>query len=117
MLGVGCWVLDVACRVFIAAPIIACAAPGLSPRHLQTEMADRLVIFLHLPKAAGSTLTRVIGQQYRPEEIRNLGGIARTVALQEAAHLTRPPARIRIITGHVPFGIHRAVHGDFTYIT
>jgi hypothetical protein len=80
-------------------------------------MADRLVIFLHLPKAAGSTLTRVIGQQYRRGEIRNLGGKDRAVALQEAADLTRPPAQIRIITGHVPFGVHRAVHGEFTYIT
>ena len=80
-------------------------------------MADRLVIFLHLPKAAGSTLTRVIGRQYPPEAIRNLSGKPRTVALQEAADLTRPPAQIRIITGHVPFGVHRAVHGEFTYIT
>ena len=80
-------------------------------------MTGRLVIFLHLPKAAGSTLNRVIAQQYPPEAIYKTGGKSREVLLREVAEVTRPPSRIRLLTGHAGFGFHTALREDFTYIT
>ena len=80
-------------------------------------MTDRLVIFLHLPKAAGSTLNRVIAQQYPPEAIYKTGGKPRETLLREVAEVTRPPSRIRLLTGHASFGLHTALREDFTYIT
>jgi hypothetical protein len=77
----------------------------------------RTVIFLHLPKAAGSTLNRVIAQQYTPEAIYQVGGKAPELRARELAAGTAPPAKIRLVTGHLPFGVHREVHSDFTYIT
>ncbi len=80
-------------------------------------MTDRVVIFLHLPKAAGSTLNRVIAQQYPPEAIYKLGGKTPDVIAKELAEGTRPAGMIRLVAGHVGFGIHTAVTEDFTYIT
>ena len=80
-------------------------------------MTDRTVIFLHLPKAAGSTLNRVIAQQYAPEAIYQAAGKAPDVRARELAEGTTAPAKIRLITGHLAFGVHREVRGDFTYIT
>lgn len=78
-------------------------------------MTDRIVIFLHLPKAAGSTLNRVIAQQYAPEQIYKLGEKPPAVVAQELAEPGR--AGVRLLSGHVNFGIHSAVPGEFTYIT
>lgn len=80
-------------------------------------MTDRLVIFLHLPKAAGSTLNRVIAQQYPPEAIYKTGGKSREALLREVAEVTRPPSRIRLLAGHAGFGFHTALREDFTCIT
>ena len=80
-------------------------------------MSDRIVIFLHLPKAAGSTLNRVIAQQYAPGAIYKTDGRPRAALLQEVTAATRPPSRIRLITGHAGFGLHTALPGEFTYIT
>ncbi len=80
-------------------------------------MRKRIVIFLHVPKAAGSTLNRVIAQQYAPEAIYKTGSQPRATLLGEVAEATRPPSRIRLITGHASFGLHAAIEEDFTYIT
>ena len=80
-------------------------------------MIDRTVIFLHLPKAAGSTLNRVIAQQYAPDAIYQVAGKSLEVRAREIAEGTKSPATIRLITGHLAFGVHREVRGPFTYIT
>ena len=80
-------------------------------------MTGRIVIFLHLPKAAGSTLNRVIAQQYPPEAIYKTGGKSREALLKEVAEVTRPPSRIRLLAGHAGFGFHSPLREDFTYIT
>ena len=75
---------------------------------------SRLVIFLHLPKAAGSTLKRDhLRQQYPPEAIYKTGGKSREPLLNaEVAEVTRPPSRVRLLAGHAGFGMHaRAARG------
>lgn len=76
-------------------------------------MTDRTVIFLHLPKAAGSTLNRVIAQQYAPAEIYQTAGKALPIIGTELA--ANP--RVRLIAGHIGFGVHTLLAGPFTYIT
>lgn len=80
-------------------------------------MPEPLVIFLHLPKAAGSTLNRVMAQQYPAEAIYKLGGKNPDVLRKEVAEVTRPPSAIRLLTGHHGFGVHEGLDRDFTYIT
>ena len=74
-------------------------------------MTDRTVIFLHIPKAAGSTLNRVIAQNYRPAAILKVGGKS------EAALLGALTGEVRLIAGHRRFGIHAELARPFTYIT
>ena len=74
-------------------------------------MTDRIVIFLHIPKAAGSTLNRVIAQNYPPAAILKVGGKT-DAALRDA--LT---SEVRLIAGHRRFGMHAQLSRPFTYIT
>jgi hypothetical protein len=80
-------------------------------------MTDRVVIFLHLPKAAGSTLNRVIAQQYPPAAIFKIAGPPTPDVMREIAEKTGEGGAIRVITGHAPFGVHAAVTRPFTYLT
>jgi hypothetical protein len=80
-------------------------------------MTDRIVIFLHLPKAAGSTLKRIIAHLYPQEAIYPVGGKERTALRAEIAEVTRPPSVVRILTGHAPFGLHETAAQPCTYIT
>ena len=79
-------------------------------------MTESIVIFLHIPKAAGSTLNRVIAQSYPPEAIHKIGGKTRSVELAEVAEVTRMPTAVRLLSGHSPFGVHTALSRPFTYI-
>ena len=74
-------------------------------------MTDRIVIFLHIPKAAGSTLNRVIAQNYPPAAILKVGGKT------DAALLGAVTGEVRLIAGHRPFGMHAQLTRPFTYIT
>lgn len=80
-------------------------------------MTDRVVIFLHLPKAAGSTLNRVIARQYPPESICKTGGKTPQALAAEIAAGTRAGGKVRLIAGHHAFGMHTAVAQPSTYIT
>jgi hypothetical protein len=78
---------------------------------------DPLVIFLHLPKAAGSTLNRVIARHYPHTAIHRLEAKPRAELLEEVAHVARPPTPVRILTGHAGFGLHVGIAREFTYLT
>lgn len=80
-------------------------------------MTDRVVIFVHLPKAAGSTLNRVIGQHYTPAQIYKTAGKPTEVIAAELAGNATRPAPVRLLAGHVAFGVHQALTEPSTYIT
>lgn len=80
-------------------------------------MTDPVVIFLHLPKAAGSTLNRVIAQQFPPSAIYRIAGTPSAEVARDLSKRTKEGGPIRVITGHATFGTHAAVAGPFTYIT
>jgi len=80
-----------------------------------------LHIFLHVPKAAGTTLQRIIERNYRPEETYSIDGshgdrvdasLERLRALPDAEK-----RRLRMIKGHMAFGIHAAMPQPSSYIT
>ena len=73
------------------------------------------IIFLHIHKTAGTTLHRVIERQYRPEQIWTLdeqNGFDDLVSLTEAQR-----ARIRMLRGHMEFGLHEFMPATTTYFT
>ena len=90
-------------------------AASLVPRGGKTEEA---VIFLHLPKTAGTTVNRLIEWEYRLSEMYSIDPV---LFKWSAAHLRKlPPERlkkIRMFKGHMLFGLHEVLHRPATYVT
>jgi hypothetical protein len=80
--------------------------------------SDRALIFLHLPKCGGTTLNRIIEWEYSPLRIFSIDPILYLWSYQK---LNRWPAsrlaKLQVLKGHMPFGIHRRLQQPFTYIT
>lgn len=76
-----------------------------------------VLIFLHIPKAGGTTLGHVINRQFPKDAycevtFDRLDTFADFFAMDDAAR-----AGIRCIKGHFPFGIHEHVPGRPVYVT
>jgi hypothetical protein len=76
------------------------------------------VIFLHLPKTAGTTLNRLIEWEYKLTEMYSVDPV---LFEWSAAHLRNLPEsrlrRTRIFKGHMLFGLHEVLPQPSTYIT
>lgn len=74
------------------------------------------LFFLHIPKAAGSTLTAIIKQNYDPERVLSIDS-----KFNENEYFQNLPASLResydVVCGHFSFGIHRYVNKPCTYMT
>jgi hypothetical protein len=73
------------------------------------------VIFIHIPKAAGTSFKKVLTKNYRPEEMYFLDGQE-----TEAAFKALPDAekqQYRLLYGHHYFGLHEVLPQPSTYIT
>jgi Galactose-3-O-sulfotransferase len=81
-------------------------------------MDRKALIFLHIPKTAGTTLNRIIECQYSPFEIftvdphRIRATAERFKRLPEARR-----RRIQVVRGHLFYGIHEFLPQGATYIT
>jgi hypothetical protein len=78
---------------------------------------ERPLVFVHLPRTGGTTLTLIVTRQF-PAALSFAfdgadmnGSLARYRALPESRRRA-----LRLITGHVPFGIHEIV-GPADYVT
>lgn len=77
---------------------------------------DRGLIFLHIPKAAGSTLRSVIKRQYPRHTIHKLYGPH--TLIDRFINLPEPSRReIRVLQGHIPFGLHKYMLVPVDYLT
>ncbi len=81
------------------------------------ETDHEVLIFLHIPKAGGTTLGEIISRQYPPESFcevsfERLDTFERFFAMSDAEK-----ARIRCVKGHYPFGIHEYLPGRPVYVT
>ena len=80
---------------------------GFSPRPL---------IFLHVPKAGGTTLESIVKRQYKGGLVyRFTGARENTDAFRALPEDER--ARFDLLSGHVNFGIHASLPDPATYIT
>jgi hypothetical protein len=89
---------------------------------------DRMtLVFQHIPKTAGTTLSHVVARQFASHEIFHVrdpnqpkaprysvacGSVEQFIALPESQR-----ARFRCVLGHMHFGIHRYVPGPAKYLT
>lgn len=78
-------------------------------------------IFVHMPKAGGSTLQEVIQRQYPPAATLDIHGESVETVQVSVDRLRRMPeqerAAIACVKGHVPFGVHRWLPGNARYVT
>jgi hypothetical protein len=79
---------------------------------------DKALIFVHLPKCGGTTLNRIIEWEYDPMRVFSIDPV---LFLWSYKRLNRWPikrlARMQVFKGHMPFGIHKRLPQDYTYIT
>ncbi|MBA3352510.1 MAG: sulfotransferase family 2 domain-containing protein [Blastocatellia bacterium] len=91
------------------------AQSGHLAPHRGTEEA---VIFLHLPKTAGTTVNRLIEWEYPLKEMYSVDPV---LFQWSAAHLRKlPPERlrkVRMFKGHMTYGLHEVLPQPATYIT
>jgi hypothetical protein len=77
-------------------------------------------IFLHIPKTAGSSLRRIVYRQYPNETVFQFydpqdNHRKSRDELVERVKTAKPP--LRLIIGHMGFGIHKYLNGPFSYFT
>lgn len=78
---------------------------------------DRCIIFLHIPKTAGTTLHRVIERQYPPERIHSFGAHAQESVRRFKGLPKSRRGEIQVLKGHMAFGLHKFLPQPSTYIT
>jgi len=87
-------------------------------RYRSAAMDREAVIFLHIPKTAGTTLNRIIEWQYSPFEMFTMDPY-RIRATPE--RLKRLPEgrrrRLRMVRGHMFYGVHECLPQGATYFT
>src|SRR4029453_3203698 len=81
-------------------------------------MDQEALIFLHIPKTAGTTLNRIIEWQYSPLSIFTIDplGIRATPERFETFSEQRR-RKLRVVRGHMVYGIHEFLPQGATYIT
>ncbi len=81
-------------------------------------MDKRALLFLHLPKTAGTTLNRIIEWQYNPLAIFTIDPYRiRATAERLKALPERRRRALRVVRGHFYYGLHEVLPQGGTYIT
>lgn len=76
------------------------------------------VIFLHIPKTAGTSLQALIRRQFRPDLVFETDSNDPRETMREFPRLPEHDReKFRVILGHLWFGLHRAIPRPSTYIT
>ena len=79
---------------------------------------DGALIFLHLPKCAGTTLNRIIEWEYDPMRVFSIDPVLHLWSFQKLNRWS--PKRLetmQVFKGHMPLGIHKRLAQPSTYIT
>jgi len=82
------------------------------------QMDHKALIFLHIPKTAGTTLNRIIEWQYSPLSIFTIDPYRIRATAERLAKLSdERRRRLHVVRGHLFYGIHEALPQGATYIT
>ncbi|MGM0887582.1 MAG: sulfotransferase family 2 domain-containing protein [Bacillota bacterium] len=76
---------------------------------LSNDPVDKLFIFVHIPKTAGTTLSRIIEDQYKGNEFWKYS--------YDYQVLIEKANKMKCVIGHFPFGVHQHIKRPYTYLT
>ena len=94
------------------------AEPWAPPAFKSPEEGREALIFLHIPKTAGTTLNRIIERQYSPFEIFTINPYRIKASVEKLKRLPeKRRRRLRVVRGHLSYGIHEFLPQKATYIT
>ncbi|MUL39304.1 sulfotransferase family 2 domain-containing protein [Gloeocapsopsis dulcis] len=84
----------------------------------QDSNQEKSIIFLHIPKASGSTLHNIIERQYSSKVIYSIDGLNVIDSTNKFKNLPEEQRqRIKVLKGHMSFGLHEYLPQPSTYIT
>ncbi len=83
----------------------------------RNQRSDETLLFLHIPKAAGTTLARIAERQFPGYRQYRLGENAQAAIERFNGWPQKTRSRYRYIAGHFPFGVHEQVPGPCAYLT
>lgn len=76
------------------------------------------LLFLHIPKAGGTTLNNILEKNYNTQNIFRINGSFPAKSIEEFKNLTKVKKKeIKLINRHLSFGLHEFVPNSSTYIT
>lgn len=77
------------------------------------------LIFLHLPKNGGTTIHSILDRHYKPENTHNIKVVNNSrLSTQEFIELPESERKkIKLLKGHMLFGLHNYLYGESKYIT
>ncbi len=78
---------------------------------------DETTIFLHVPKAGGTTLQTIIERHFRPRETFFAGTLVQDAVRRLRRTDREIRAGIRLAAGHIPYGLHDDLPGRHSYFT
>jgi len=78
---------------------------------------DTTLLFLHIPKAAGTTLARIAERHIPARRQYRLEANAQAAIERFNRMPERERKRYRYIAGHFPYGVHEQVPGPHAYLT
>jgi hypothetical protein len=84
-------------------------------------MSEPLVVFVHVPRTGGTTLRSVFTTAYGADAVRSPGNVFRSVERTRSGLKRLAAGRhpgVRVVAGHAPFGLVRALMPEGTrYVT
>ncbi|NCF66866.1 MAG: sulfotransferase family 2 domain-containing protein [Chloroflexi bacterium] len=83
----------------------------------QDNDSQPAVIFLHIPKTAGTTLLRILDRQYPPEVVHSFGADAHQSVVEYKALGEETRNKIRLLRGHMAYGLHEYLPNAAGYFT
>ena len=89
----------------------------MKARNKGSTALEPKLVFLHIPKTAGTTLHRIIERQYPAESLYSIGWTEdeSVAALRQMSEAQQ--TRICMVRGHMAFGVHEYLSGPVTYFT
>lgn len=82
---------------------------------VSSNTSKELLIYLHIPKAGGTTLNGVINQQYARNKLFRFDGINNHQLFTDLPSTEQN--KIQLLRGHFAFGLHQFVSRPCTYFT